>query len=324
MKQKEITNLIFKFQKSAKNAPRPCLHDGCNQLSIDSHLLQKKGIIDSISENQHVVEISLNGFKKDFFEFKRVGIKEALSYPGFCNTHDTELFREIETDHVNFSDYKTQLLLSYRALMIERRKKEINIDWKNKIINSNTLSPFLDDAFKRELHESGIANKLGIQDQEHYKKLFLENLTNDKLQLFQFIYFELPRIEICSSAIFSYETTQEIAIKNILNRDKEKEPLTDVYFHLIPLSDKSIVIMGCNKQKVNICWDFISSFNLGNPNQSMKRISDLLICQVENWVCSPSFYLNYCKKRETKINNLVRISMRHPDERRELDFNIFD
>ena len=64
LKEEEITYLIATMQKNANKAGRQCLYNGCNEAAIISHLLQKRGIINSISEQQHVYEHSLHAFKK--------------------------------------------------------------------------------------------------------------------------------------------------------------------------------------------------------------------------------------------------------------------
>lgn len=324
MKEKEIAHLIATMQKNANKASRQCLYNGCNEAAIISHLLQKRGIINSISEQQHVYEISLHAFKKDFFAFNRIGLAEALSYPGFCNKHDTELFKDIESGALDYKAYKTHLLLSYRALMIEKRKKEINIDWYNRILNAKTLAPHLDNGFIMEIHESIKGEKEGMQDQQHYERFFLSNIEDQTLRDFKFVYFELPRIEVCSAAVFTYETSEEIALMNLFQKDKINDPLTEIYFHLLPLVDKSIVIMGCLNKNIDKCWSYIQSYSEGDEKYRLKKVSDLLICQVENWVCSPSFYISNCKRREAEINSLVRLSMKNPNERRELEFNLFE
>lgn len=324
MKEKEIAHLIATMQKNANKARRQCLYNGCNEVAINSHLLQKRGIINSISEKQHVYENSPHAFKKDYFAFNRIGLDEALSYPGFCNKHDTELFKEIESDTLDYKAYKTHLLLSYRALMIEKRKKEINIDWYTRILDSNMLAPHLDNEFIMKIHESIKGEKEGMQDQQHYEKYFLFNIGNESLRDFRFVYFELPRIEVCSSAVFSYETSEEIELMNLFQKNKFNDPLTEIYFHLLPFAEKSIVIMGCLNENIEKCWSYIQSFFEGDENYRLKKVSDLLICQIENWVCSPSFYASNCKRREAEINSLIRLSMKHPNERRELEFNLFE
>lgn len=256
MKEKQITHIITKLQKNANLVPRKCLYKDCNEVAINSHLLQKKGILSSISEQQHVYEISLNAYNVDFLSFKRTGIGEALSYIGFCNSHDTEIFKEIESGFLDYNNYKAQLLLSYRSLMIERRKKEINIDWYNQILNAKSLEPYLDRNFINNIKTSIKEEEQGIQDQEYYEKFFLSNIENESLRDFVFTCIELPRVEICSSSVFTYETSYEITLMNLLHRTKTMQPLTDIYFHLLPLVDKSVVILGCLNQSGGKCSEY--------------------------------------------------------------------
>lgn len=69
--------------------------------TINSHLLQRHGVLDNIIEDGHMYELRV----RDIFKwskdvppvvFKKVGLNDAISYPLFCNHHDTELFLDIE------------------------------------------------------------------------------------------------------------------------------------------------------------------------------------------------------------------------------------
>jgi imidazole glycerol phosphate synthase subunit HisF len=111
MTKKEVRNRIESLYKRARRAQRKCMFRGCDEISINSHLLQKKGIINQIAENNHVVELAIDNYKPDVFYFKRSGINDAFTFPGFCKTHDNDLFKEIETDNIDYSNYRTNLLL---------------------------------------------------------------------------------------------------------------------------------------------------------------------------------------------------------------------
>ena len=101
-------------------------------------------------------------------------------------------------------------------------------------------------------------------------------------------------------------------------------PLTEIYFNLLPIKDKTVVILGCQTAKAEKCWDYISTFKTEDKQLALKKISDLLITQVENWLCSPSFYWQHLRAKETEIVRLVSEAIQNPNERRELDFNLFD
>jgi len=323
MKDKEIRNLIEKLKKRAKHAPRKCLFDNCQELAINSHLLQKNGMIDQIAENNHVMELGIDNFIQDVFYFKRIGINDAFSFAGFCNYHDNSLFKEIESPDIDYTDYRTQLLFSYRSVMNEMRKKVILIDFYNRILNSLTLKIYLNDTYFENIKTNKRGQQDGINDELHYEKYFLSNIKDSTKRDFKFITFELSKIEICSSAVFTYETSEEINHMMRYESYKQQKPLTEIYFNFLPADDKSIVIMGCLNERISLCWDYIESFITNSQYKSLKKISDLLLCQVENWLCSQTMYQTNLKAKEKDIIKITHESIRHPNERRELNFNLF-
>jgi hypothetical protein len=320
----EIKKIIVDLIKQAKNSTRSCLYKDCGSNAINSHLLQRRGIISEIEENNHIIEFAIDQFKDNTFYFKSTGWKDAFVFPGFCETHDDKIFKEIETGDLDYTDYRSQLLFSYRATMIEKRKKEIIVDWYNRKLNNSTLRQNLDTLYFLHIHRKREQELLGIEDEKTYEELFLSNITDKTLRSFEFITFELPKVELCSSAVFTYETTKEIDYIYEYESHKSKDPLTEIYFNLLPQENSTMVIFGCLKEKKEKCWKFINSFNNKNHKITYKKISDLLLCQVENWICSKSFYLKNIKSRENEIIRIANESAHHPDERRELKFNLFE
>ena len=147
MNVKRANSIMAKLLKRAKEAKWNCLYPNCEKDSIMSHLLQKNGILSRISTNRHVLEIQSThnkNNKKDKHEIKSIGLNEAFAFPGFCISHDTLLFEKIENGNtIDYYDYYTQLLFSYRALMNESRKKEIIVDYYNRILKSSELQNHL-------------------------------------------------------------------------------------------------------------------------------------------------------------------------------------
>lgn len=319
MKEEKVKQIIKELMKRAKEAKRKCCLGACNETAIASHLLQRNGILSQITdESSKVYEIGIDIFKPETFYFKLTGIKDAFSFPGFCNKHDTELFKEIESTENDFNNYRTQLLFSYRVLMNEKRKKEVNIDGYNRILFSNELIHHVN---KNNIQKMKEGELLALEEASYYEKIFLSNLENKELRDFAFLTFYLPRIDLVSSAVFSYETTAEIARLDKKNKNK---PLTDIYFNFLPAKDKSVIIFGVLNERVNKCWDYIASFNTGDSKSALKKISDLLLCQVENWLCSPNLYEQHLKNKKEDIIRISNESGEHPDERRSLIFNMFD
>ncbi|MDO9152999.1 MAG: hypothetical protein Q7U47_04710 [Paludibacter sp.] len=316
MTEEETKGIIRKNELLAKGKERKCFVDCCNSMTISSHLLQKNGILNRISHQNHLYEIGINPFNTPSFNFQKIGINKALTFPGFCNKHDTEIFREIETKSIDFKDYRTNLLFSYRILVNELRKKEILIDWYTENINNNELRTHITPDYFYRLNESINGYKMALNDGKYYLKYFnLDIYQNTKN--FSFMTFELPFIEICASGVFNYENSCEIVLM------PESQPLTDIYFNLLPMDNKSIVIFGVLTEMKNKCWDYIEDFAKGSKVFSLKKVSDLLLTNVENWLCSKSVY-EKLKSNETVIVEEIKKTNQTNIERRTLDFNMFE
>lgn len=73
--------------RNAWNASRPCVVGGCDQASIvRSHSIQKAGPLESIAEDQHVLQPVFDGSEK--LTMRSVGLNSASVFPGFCSRHE--------------------------------------------------------------------------------------------------------------------------------------------------------------------------------------------------------------------------------------------
>lgn len=173
-----------------------CMCPHCTNPAINSHLLQRHGVLSHIIEKGHLYEIGREDFYKwdenSPIKIKKVGLQQAISFPLFCNKHDTELFAPIEGDLIDFDDYHSQLLFSYRGLCSEIRKKEFN-----QIRNVAFYEGVIKDAVTA-------GTDCGLNDLRYYKNLFEQEL-DFATQKFKFFHFSYPLIKVCTSGTASYE-----------------------------------------------------------------------------------------------------------------------
>ena len=176
---------------------------------------------------------------KDPLIMKRTGVNNAFSLPLFCNHHDTSIFSHIETDSLVLTDYKTQLLLSYRVVCAEIRKKEISVEFFTRVINANTLTGQID---KDSLETFLEGTKLGINDLTIYKELLEEEIENEENKcVFQlFLY---PLIKVFASATFS-------PIDLLTTDPKQEDPFNAVYIHIIPYDGNLNIIVGYHRASI--------------------------------------------------------------------------
>ena len=181
--QKEALRVMGQIYKNVRKKSWPCMYCGCNDFAINSHLLMRNGILNYVVENGHLYELRSDApeaFKKEELpiSFKKVGINQSISFPLFCNGHDTSVFIEIENDDVDYTLYKHMLLYSYRALLAEIRKKEIEVEKKRRIINSSTLYGLLGGVTIDDFSKSYDLELQGIKDLEYYKEEILNDLQS--------------------------------------------------------------------------------------------------------------------------------------------------
>jgi hypothetical protein len=312
--------IIETHLRKAQKKRRNCFEYACTERAIDSHILQKNGIISMIAEKGHVIECVIDPFQKDYkLKFKRTGINDVFTFKGFCNTHDDQLFKEIEKSDFDLSNYHHQLLFAYRTSVNETRKKEIIIDGYDSIKsdpNSNVPGWYIDETILGQL--------MGIKDGEYTRDLLYKNIKSTNTRDFIFYNFELAPVEICICGVYTFETSAEIKKMEIELDPKFLEPLTDVFITLLPHKNKSILSIGFQRDHNKTCDQIYGKlFRNGDHAAIIQHISDLILLQVENWIVSETFYHKKIKGKENAIKSIINWAQQNLNERISLDFNLF-
>lgn len=297
---------------------RKCWIPICTKNSINSHLLQKKGIIDNIAEENHVYQLTYSPYQEPPASLKRIGINEVFTFKGFCSHHDNHIFKSIENGQLNLNDYLTQLLFTYRAVINETRKKEVVIDANNAIIADNSIT-----VDKTELREANHGHNLGIQD----SKVLLKELNDEMKNLtqgnftFRLIQTE-EKLPICASGLFTFETTEDmLALREELQT--YDFPLNEIYLNVLPFGESTSILIGAKSDASTDCIAFIDNL-IGLEEENLKKaLSDILIGRMENWIISPTFYQSLSEEDET-LGNLYVYTAERLNEAGEIDFNLFD
>jgi hypothetical protein len=316
--EKEFQKVYRAISKNLKTKKWNCIVSDCKSIAINSHLLQRNGILNSISENNHVVEIkSTDTFKWDGkvppLELKRVGLNNALSLSLFCADHDSAIFKKIETPPLDFCNYQMQLLLSYRVICAELRKKELNVELFTRLLNSETLYGSLSENHIKTFLKG---SQRGIEDIKIYKAEFEKEL-NDNSKEFDFVTIKYPLIKIYGSAAFSpYETSRE---------PFEQIPVKYIFIHIIPYDNELNIIIGYSKKYVKpFVVEYINSWKNLTLNDLEHKLTTLFATQIENWGLSPNIFQNINKRT---LNSFVKYFSDNALEHsihQKVDFNLFE
>lgn len=292
-----VTTLRADAQRKARNKKKRCFVSGCDKYAIQSHVLWKKGILNTIQHQRHLCELNTRKrIRGEELDFTLTGINEILSFKGFCNFHDTQIFKYIETKGVDFNIYRNQILVSVRGLYHEIRKKEENIDWYREIIKEKIL-PF-DEQLLLLQHQIQM-HELGIRDISFYTtELSLE--YRKPIGRFYFSTFKLPFVPFVASSMFhtdSFETMEYMA-ENDPNHFNT--PLNSLLFSFFPYEGHSILIIGFHTNYLQNMDKIVKLKNM-NEVELFQFISDVLLERIESWACSPIYFDKYLKKDKEVI-----------------------
>ncbi len=92
----------------------------CDQPAIRAHSIQNRQTIALLEQDNHVL-----AWQPRFSQagpdiaLRRIGRNDASTFAGFCNQHDTELFRPLDTKPLDGADREQLFLLAYRGITCE-------------------------------------------------------------------------------------------------------------------------------------------------------------------------------------------------------------
>ena len=304
-------------KEKAKSKIRTGFFPGCNEKSINSHILQKNGILSSIAKDNHLWEIGVNPFKSPKFHPQKTGINKIFSFNCFCNKHDTDLFSEIEKEEIDLESYRTLFLFTIRTFYNELFRKLVGIDQFRCLIEKEG------DAIRKELWSSSIEQlELAVKDLDFLQQLIWKDYNSKSSQSFELKYREINHVELILSSFFTYETTSEIH-NHKLETGRDFERLSTIFVSIFPHKGKSILLMGYVKDDEKKVKGYVNQFFKENEKRIQRKLTNLLMFQCENWVCSEKFYNKKIKDKEQLFANATYFSQLNTRERRVFDLNIF-
>lgn len=328
MKKNESKRKLTIFKNIFENVNKKawnCVECGCNKPAINSHLIQRHGILDNITQNNHTVEVRAADMMRwdektpPLFMFKLVGIQQAISLKIFCSEHDNSLFYDIERGNVDFGNYRVQLLFSYRTLCAEIRKKEINKEVNRRMRGSNEL---YNDRFHKILEIQDEGYNLSLRDLNIYRQELASELSSPS-QLFVFNHYSYPPIGIYASASFSYDETASTSLGVI--KSKNGVVWDSCFIHILPLEHSTEIIVGYSKNHTNTqlqnyaqSWSNLEGYALGC------KLTDLFAGHIENWGLSPSLYQKISAANKNRYCNYMKVHAADYQIMQNVGFNLFE
>jgi hypothetical protein len=162
----------------------------CSEKIIRAHTVQRSTGLAGIAESGHV--ISAKAAFKDLVKNdgrlvpREVGVHDASTFMGFCNKHDTAMFRAVEAGDVALTQ-KTCFLLSFRTLAFELFEKQAALRHVEIERDFDKGRPFEDQCYiQQHLHfyREGILR--GLSDLQQWKAVYDTAFIEQQFNAFRF------------------------------------------------------------------------------------------------------------------------------------------
>jgi hypothetical protein len=288
-------------RRDAINASRQCYAPGCQERTIRrSHFVQRSGPLKSVAEHGHVIQFQptkVRGQTNNRFE--RVGTKNAMTFRGFCQTHDNKVFALIENGAIDCTREDVALLLSYRAHLNEQRKKEINVDWYQRAL----ADPEIASSRRREVYEQWLQFEVpNVAVCRLTQRQLESDIDVGSTSAFKFDTVELPLLPVVMSATWGsgladYDTeTGSVLITGEQDTN---------FVHLIPSGNRTQLLLGWSTEQTEKVDRYLSAMR-ATLEASFYTLTDIMFRWCESWCLRPSWYECEIRPRSAEIHDAAQ------------------
>ncbi|WP_176525723.1 SEC-C metal-binding domain-containing protein [Priestia megaterium] len=313
--------LNYYIQKRVEaNKIKQCLHPNkseCKGKIKEAHSIQNNRILSKLSEEQHVAVlkagVDINGIIADLSDKSK---NKATTFTGFCDYHDTKLFREIEVKDFDPKSNEQKFLFGYRALALELHKKqEMLATFQNVFADRPSLTKVNEFIINYRLKQ------LALKDLKEYKEIFDGILLECKFSRINSYVIEFNYeidFAICSGFNLEYDLEGK-QMNNIYSTEDERIKM--IFLNIFPANNKSYFIFSWLKEEDYFFVDFIEQLKSLGLNQFQNYINNLLPFYSENFVLSPRLWNKYDRRQKKELLN--KFLSDFPNNPEEALFNNF-
>ena len=304
----KLSEYASKFKKL--HDIRTCLHPQagtktCQGKIIRAHSVQNAEQLSKIAKNGHVYgyKLGISTILNPEWSVKLelIGINNASTFTGFCQKHDTEIFKSIETEPITLTK-KQLFLFGYRAICMEYYKKQVNQNVpqllreqdKGKDLYSQQMIQSFASYFEAESSKG--FNDLEISKLDYDNAMIKNDYSHMNYAVFEFN--ELPVIMTSGAFLI------EIDFHNNKLQDLEQlDNLIPLTFSLVSTETGGAAIFVWFTKNNEVFKTFFDSLiGLGNdmiPHAILRMIFDML----ENVYISPEWF----DKQSESVKNRIQI-----------------
>lgn len=283
---------IFQAKQFANYKNSTCIINGCKGIVTKCHAFARSQLV-LIQKNGHVLQYSIiNSYINTQTEqngMKLVGIKEASTFTGFCNLHDSEMFKKIDGKTIEDST-EVYFLSNFRAMCF---RNIITIETTAALVNylgaSHQHNPQLD---KNDLIEIGncdgyepIVYDFPYFQQKYGHAYLTKNYSNLEYCV---IYFK-GKPWFLGSDLTNFIMNINANPLIYVGRINNKTPFEEISCTIFNAEEGGVIVFAhLNLNQNNLFTQFVLEFNKLSPSQIQEILLHYIFTNFNNIFFSPA------------------------------------
>lgn len=302
---------VGKAQKESNSYPHVCLHPECKERTIGSHSQQRRGQLLAIADDDEKVfsyerniyqSIKQREVNENFNQYRRTPISVASVFPGYCSTHDRDLFAPIETASLEVGNKYQSDLLFLRACSFEVLQKKRAYTWNSSYLKNTSQDRTTGKYARLKKANVGIGHFLE-NDGAHMMERAFECIYKDGGSDIVSAWVEIPHnIQISSSCTFSPLAHFHAAILS----DYSGKCLPFVSLSVVPNSNSTHVVISWLKEHHEYS-SWIHDVVTNNEELEM-WLNQFSLGESEDTCISPALWNKLSEDQKTLISDAVGYS----------------
>lgn len=276
----------------------------CQKQIKSAHSLQNNRILNRISKDNHVYSISSKILKAEIEPIlKKISKNKASTFFGFCDYHDTEIFKPIEL--MDYNEQPVQnFLFAFRALALEYHRKQRKL---NTIRNMFKKSPH------QMLNEGSVylyrTAQLDVRDYqldyEAFRTDYLYGDFNRLKTIHRKLNFEVD-FATCSAFSVRYDLEGK-EINNIFSTSDEK--MASIYINVYPTDGGTNILLSYHLEDTGKYEKYFEQLESLSDQKLIEYLNYLIIEYTENVFFSPTFIESLTEQQQESLLQTFTSSM---------------
>lgn len=259
-----------------------------------AHSIQNNRILNRISEDGHVYLIDAKVEKKDLTPyFNKISKNKASTFFGFCDYHDTEIFKSIEISQYE-NTRQQNFLFAYRAYCVSYHKvvrkmksyRDTVLKYPATLLNPESINMYR-------------VNQLDIRDGEIEFEAFTADLKDQNFSNINSFTYTL-NYEVNFAVSTSFAIDRDMNRKIIQNTYDLSDDIImpKIYLNVFPIEGESKIIISYHKDHEDIYFNLLEQLAIAKEESITKYLSYMIFDKSEDVYYRPSTISNL--EAETK------------------------